>query len=106
MRTDLYVVQAGKRGPVKIGSAADVNKRLLQLQGANHERLTLIARYPQCGGFEKLLHAVLSPFRIGGEWFSCCPELIRRCADRLRDDTEFLKLIYRFGRIPGEKRRA
>lgn len=53
---------------VKIGMSGDPEARLASLQTANPGRLMLLASIPGCG-WEPLLHAMLSDFRLSGEWF-------------------------------------
>jgi len=64
----VYFIQAEK-GPIKIGSAADPEIRLAQLQVSNHETLTLLGAC--AGGFDREweLHDELQADRIRGEWY-------------------------------------
>jgi hypothetical protein len=64
----VYFIQA-ESGPVKIGIAGDVQKRLDGLQSANHERLAVIAVMEGDPALEAALHARFQPGRIRGEWF-------------------------------------
>jgi predicted GIY-YIG superfamily endonuclease len=70
----VYFIQAGKRGPVKIGVATDVEKRLESLQTGNHQELhirTLIVCDEKNHAFEteKKFHRRFKHFHIRGEWF-------------------------------------
>jgi hypothetical protein len=73
--TFLYFVQdAG--GPVKIGIAANPWNRFKNLQVANPRRLTLLAVVPATADLERLLHSILRPDRIRGEWFASTPRVL------------------------------
>lgn len=65
----VYFIQAGLSGPIKIGQANNVTKRMLSLQGANHEQLHLLATIPAHDTLEPFLHARFAANRIRGEWF-------------------------------------
>lgn len=71
----VYVIQIGSDGPVKIGTARDVGKRLSQLQGASVELLHLRAAVRGGMELEKKLHRDLSRHRLRGEWFQMCEEV-------------------------------
>lgn len=66
----IYCVQAGTGGPVKIGVASDVRRRVTNLQSANHARLVLLAAF--AGGREEecALHKRFATLRVRGEWFA------------------------------------
>lgn len=68
-RTRLYFVQAGMRGPIKIGLADDPRSRLRELQCGNHEQLYLLASFPASVGLERFVHRRLQGVRVRGEWF-------------------------------------
>jgi hypothetical protein len=65
----VYVIEAKKGGPVKIGWARDPEKRLRQLQTAHAEQLTLLAVIPGTKMLEQEVHRKLIFARRGGEWF-------------------------------------
>lgn len=75
----VYFIQSGngKKPPVKIGVAQNIDKRLRSLQTANPEKLTLIASI-ECANrleafnIESYLHEKLVNRRIRGEWFATC----------------------------------
>lgn len=66
----VYFVQAGERGPIKVGSATHLRRRLSGLQTGHYEQLHLIAslRDPE-GTFEQAVHEYLADAHIRGEWF-------------------------------------
>ena len=65
----VYFVQSGPRGPIKIGVAEDIKKRVATLQIGNPVPLVVMATVP--GGFEleRELHARFLCGRIAFEWF-------------------------------------
>ena len=70
----VYVVGT-ESGPYKIGIAADIPKRIAQLQTGNPYPLVLHRELTDWGVFERdmerVLHTVLERYRLGGEWFDC-----------------------------------
>ena len=73
----VYFIQAGEDGPVKIGSAKDVAKRVINLQSGNHKKLRLISVRP--GGLteEGLIQKQFADDRLTGEWFRPSDRLLR-----------------------------
>jgi hypothetical protein len=71
----LYFAQAVSGGPIKIGIAEDPDRRRRELQGANPERLVILAVAPGRLGEEWKLHRDLAAFRVSGEWFTDCEEV-------------------------------
>lgn len=74
----LYFVQCnGRRGPVKIGYATDLDRRISNLQMANPYPLALIGacavRDP--AAVESALHERFAAQRMRGEWFGWSQEL-------------------------------
>jgi hypothetical protein len=75
----IYLVQAGKSGPVKVGWASDygnVARRVGALQVGNHDELHLLATLPGGRDRERALHEQFASDRIRGEWFRPTPELL------------------------------
>ncbi len=67
----VYFIQAGEKGPVKIGYGANPEERLRQLQTGNPENLYLRKVLNGFGFIEEAqLHRLLENFRIRNEWFS------------------------------------
>ena len=76
----IYFLQAGESGPVKIGMAGDIWKRVRALQLAHYEDLHIrghIAdwRWGNYAWAEQVLHARFVQHRIRGEWFSPAKEI-------------------------------
>jgi hypothetical protein len=69
MRQFLYFIQAGEEGPIKIGIASNVTKRLSMLQIGNAEELRVLALLECHPSVEDLLHGRFAEGRIRGEWF-------------------------------------
>ena len=74
MEICVYFIQSGNVGPVKIGVAKNVQKRLDALQTGNHMELKLITKII-CEGMvhayamEKKFHRKFKKYHIRGEWF-------------------------------------
>jgi hypothetical protein len=71
----VYFVQAGLKGPIKIGMARSVSKRLETMQTGNAYKLHVLALIPcqtkmQAAEIEKRLHRLFFKQRIRGEWFT------------------------------------
>ena len=72
----VYFIKAGKskKAPIKIGVAANIERRLATLQTGNHLELFLLAAI-QCDskahayGLESMFHRMLGRHKIRGEWF-------------------------------------
>ena len=74
MKTHIYFVQSGKKGPIKIGIASNVCKRIDELQIGNPYKLNLIAAIPvtsrkMATDIEKWMHRRFKTQHIRGEWF-------------------------------------
>lgn len=76
----IYMVRAGSDGPLKIGRAADVRKRLSELQVSHHERLHLLGAMPGDAEEEAAIHARFAAHRLRGEWFRPAAEIIEFAA--------------------------
>lgn len=75
----VYLIRAGE-GPVKIGWVAEresAPQRLAAMQTGNHERLSLLAVFPEAEGLtEWSLHRRFAEHRLRGEWFEPVPEIL------------------------------
>ncbi len=74
--TVIYCIQSEHGGPVKIGRADDLAKRLVQLQTARPDKLIAIAWAPGTVQDEREIQSRLTPFREKGEWFSPSAEVM------------------------------
>ena len=67
----VYFIQAGEGGPVKIGCAANVKKRIKELQCGCPEVIKLLREVEGNRSEEAWFHARFAKFRVrkNGEWF-------------------------------------
>lgn len=77
----IYFIQSENGGPIKIGYADDLAKRLVSLQTSRPDKLVVVASFVGTIAHEKELHARFSHVREMGEWFTPVPELM----DLIRD---------------------
>ena len=71
---NVYIIRAGNRGAIKIGVAANITRRLAQLQTGNPFELIVMATIPcdsylQAYDLEGRIHKIFKRQRIRGEWF-------------------------------------
>jgi hypothetical protein len=66
----IYFIRAGADGPVKIGYAASVERRVALIQAGNHQRFTLLRTLPGERQTEGWLHRHFAAARIDREWFA------------------------------------
>lgn len=83
----IYFIQRGNM--VKIGFAANVKKRIRQLQTASPEPIALIAVLEAAPAVEKHLHHRFRKLRVRGEWFRLEKPILDfiadECASRCSD---------------------
>lgn len=76
---NIYFIQQEPDGPVKIGKATDVMKRLTMLQIGCPEKLKVLYSFEvpdeKSDYAEKHIHYCFRNRRIRGEWFMPCPYL-------------------------------
>lgn len=72
----VYFVRAGTLGPIKIGFASDVRKRLRALQTASAQQLRIIGTIDGQLRDEAAMHKQWAHLRMGGEWFRAEDELL------------------------------
>lgn len=65
----VYLVRAGEHGPVKIGYAENVARRMIKMQADNHVRLILLRELTGGKAEEAVLHLRFADLRLHGEWF-------------------------------------
>lgn len=71
----IYFLQWGKGGPIKIGRARDIYRRIRELQIACFAELKLLHYFDGSPDIELSLHELLDEHRIRGEWFKRKPAL-------------------------------
>jgi hypothetical protein len=72
----VYFIQAESGGPIKIGRAKSVKRRLAILQIGNPARLVVLRTTPGGAHEEAALHAHFAASRLSGEWFEPTEELL------------------------------
>lgn len=65
----IYFIRGQMTRHIKIGVAADVLLRMATLQTASPDKLGLLGVVNSTQGLERMLHNILKPFRLHGEWF-------------------------------------
>ncbi|AAK94354.1 replication initiation protein [Myxococcus phage Mx8] len=78
----VYFVRAESGGPVKIGTAANVEHRLASLQTGAPERLCVLGVMESRARLESELHKRFDALRLHGEWFRPEPELLSFIAEK------------------------
>lgn len=72
----VYFIQAGEKGPIKIGWSQEVDKRIATLQTANACKLTLLGTVPGTMETERAYHQKFSHLRLEAEWFQYSQEIL------------------------------
>ena len=72
----IYFIQSRDGGPIKIGLSRRPVKRLKSLQIGRHDELQIIAQAHGTLGDEQKLHSRFARYRLHGEWFEPCEELM------------------------------
>lgn len=73
----IYFVQRGESGPIKIGAAVEVERRISVLQCGSAEQLRVLAIIDEAHGVtEKSLHRRFRELKRGGEWFEPAAALL------------------------------
>lgn len=67
--TIIYFVQLEKIGPIKIGTASNLHKRLYYLQTANPYKINVLYCYEGAKEDEASWHKYFIHYNIKGEWF-------------------------------------
>jgi hypothetical protein len=75
--SNVYFVQCnGAGGPIKIGMARDVAKRMAQFRIGNPFTLVCLAQHQAPFDAERRLHVSFASHALGGEWFSPAEEVL------------------------------
>ncbi len=75
-RQQVYFVQSGESGPIKVGISECPKKRLSGMQTGSAEKLRLLGTIPGGAHAEGFLHDTFREYHIRGEWFRPHPALI------------------------------
>jgi hypothetical protein len=70
----VYFIRAGAR--IKIGRAADLRRRVRELQTAHAEELSLVLSIPAHAALEGAIHQRFAHHRLRGEWFRAGADLV------------------------------
>lgn len=81
----VYFVQAGADGPIKIGTARDLDRRLAQLRGQSPAPLRVLWLMPGGRCLERQMHRRFYASRLHGEWFSPSEDLTAWIEDALTE---------------------
>lgn len=76
MRTQYIYFFQIESGPVKIGTAFNVEERLKIAKTFSHEHVSIIGKFPGNNKIELTLHSILDGCRIRGEWFKGTEEVL------------------------------
>ena len=71
----IYFLQAGARGPLKIGLTDNLRNRLRLLRGHFGQHLVLLASVCGSRDEELRIHRYARPWQIAGEWYSPADEI-------------------------------
>ena len=98
----IYVIEEGINGPVKIGTAVDIKKRIKALQAGNSKKLNLLITFEGDRSLECKIHKALDKYRIPGtkEWFYRVNEVFSYLqklstvepSTEIQDDQEYIVL--------------
>jgi len=72
----VYFMLAVGTEKIKIGVAGDVELRLSNLQVGSPYKLLLLVSFPGNELLEKILHNLLKPYKVRGEWFKMDDEVL------------------------------
>lgn len=72
----VYFLQPEAGGPIKIGYSTNVEMRVRELQRMNAVPLRLLGTIGAPCDLERWLHDRFAEFRLHGEWFEPCAELL------------------------------
>ncbi len=72
----VYFVRERRSMAIKIGYTANLKERLSTLSSCKLDQLELVASIPGSFAVEKAVQRHFAAFRIRGEWFEPCPELV------------------------------
>ena len=103
--TSLYAIRAGRTDAVKIGIAEVVDDRRASLQIGSFEELLVEREIPGSGEYEQIVHEIMSPLGLRGEWFAIEPGLIDKLFQAIENDL-FIAEIELFSRASKQVRSA
>lgn len=100
----VYLARAGEDGPVKIGTARDVPRRLATLGRASPLPLLLLRTVEGARAVEQWFHRRFAAQRMHGEWFRYCADMLTITAPALTEPA--LRDFPIIGRLGGREKVA
>ena len=84
-RDQLYFIQEGNRGPIKIGLSRKPYNRMRDLQIANASKLRMLWFFtPKSNKIENMLHNHFCDYKITGEWFEPVEDILQLILETIR----------------------
>jgi len=94
-KTNIYFIGNVELGCVKVGKSKNPEKRLADLQVGNSHKLVLYGVMEDVSqDLENMLHKILEPYRMEGEWFKLTDEVIHFMINET-DETVYNYKLYR-----------
>ena len=90
----VYFIQEGEDGPIKIGMAGNPEKRLKGLQTGHARQLRMLCSCPGGAPLEALYHRRYSKHHLQGEWFDPHPDILAEI-DRLNTPSTLTRRVGR-----------
>lgn len=75
----IYFLESGDT--IKIGYSIDVQNRINGLKSGSSKKVTLLGVMDGDVKHEKILHTAFAQYRVHGEWFKKCPEILQFIAE-------------------------
>lgn len=72
----IYFIQAHDGGPIKIGWAKNIDKRIAEIQRMSPSQLRVLNTFDSSEEDERILHKYFKRIRLYGEWFEPTDELL------------------------------
>lgn len=72
----IYLIQCGEDGPIKIGYASSVDRRVRYLQTGSPHKLVVLHSFEGDKNVERALHRCFKEHRLTGEWFAPAPAIL------------------------------
>lgn len=77
----IYFIQQGPGGPIKIGSASNIRKRMKSLQTGSPVALVFLGHIDGTASTEHEIHRLLRRYSLMGEWFRPDQEVLQYLRD-------------------------
>lgn len=93
----IYFIQAGEKGPIKIGLAERPTTRKKDLQTAHYDELRIIGVMEGDNKLEDELHFRFEAYRIRGEWYKPEPVIYKYVEDYCQQVKDNKNTIFSIG---------